>query len=389
MPVQAFTNSVGSYYDYKEVIRKVDGFTFGNRPVRIRHPTTVPCGFSRKHETVMGDRVHSTPYTRWIVSLIVDDPFVYREQHRGLFPPYGLIEDLRIEDHISRLVPPIDQALPPQYWGLLENAKSQCITEARNRLREGKVQNGADLAEARQTANLLSSYSVGALRGVSSFMRREGLASLRNLSVGQLTKGLSNRYLEMIFGIMPLLSSINDNAALLHQMAEEGVPWDLKTQKSKSVVYETEESRNGNLISQWKIKGKVKCGLTARMVNPLLSSADTFGVLNPLSISWELMPMSFVLDWFIPVGNVLDSLSATLGLQFEDGYLSYSTEAELKYRHADVPNLVSPGKMVTKHFAFRREPLLDFPVPELYAKDNPFSSKRLVTALALLTQRIL
>lgn len=389
MTIPAFTNSVGSFRRLTTVERKVYGYTFGGNPVDIVEPYLIPSDISEKSGIIKGDRKHSTPCRRYIASLLVDEPFIRRERSFNLFPPYQLLGELYFEDHISRLTPSVDHVLPPKYWGLLENARSECITEARNRLREGKVQNGADLAQARQTANLLSTYSVGALSSVKKFMRREGLKSLRGLSGSQLTKGLANRYLEMIFGIMPLLTSISDNAELLRQMAEHDISWVIKAQKSKSVEFDSGWERDGSFLYRWVIGGKVKCGYRARITNPLLTSLDTFGVLNPLSISWELMPMSFVLDWFIPVGNVLDSLSATLGLQFEDGYISTRTEGTLSVRHVDGTDIISRGKMETSHLFFNREVLSSFPLPELYSKSNPFSSKRIVTALALLTQRIL
>jgi hypothetical protein len=37
------------------------------------------------------------------------------------------------------------------------------------------------------------------------------------------------------------------------------------------------------------------------------------GIFNPLLIGWELVPFSFVVDWFIPVGSYLEGIDALLG----------------------------------------------------------------------------
>lgn len=41
----------------------------------------------------------------------------------------------------------------------------------------------------------------------------------------------------------------------------------------------------------------------------VLSEARSLGLLNPASVLWEKTPWSFVVDWFVPVGTYLDTLS--------------------------------------------------------------------------------
>lgn len=48
-------------------------------------------------------------------------------------------------------------------------------------------------------------------------------------------------------------------------------------------------------------------------VVPGFDAAKRFGITNPLSAGYELIPLSFVLDWFIPVGDYLASLDALVG----------------------------------------------------------------------------
>jgi hypothetical protein len=39
------------------------------------------------------------------------------------------------------------------------------------------------------------------------------------------------------------------------------------------------------------------------------------GLSDPLSVAWEVVPFSFVLDWFLPIGNYIESFSAERGLK--------------------------------------------------------------------------
>jgi hypothetical protein len=51
-----------------------------------------------------------------------------------------------------------------------------------------------------------------------------------------------------------------------------------------------------------------------RVDNPNLHLAQQLGFINPLSVAWELVPFSFVVDWFGNVGQVLASFSDFAGL---------------------------------------------------------------------------
>lgn len=39
------------------------------------------------------------------------------------------------------------------------------------------------------------------------------------------------------------------------------------------------------------------------------------GLTNPLLLGWELIPFSFVADWFIQVGDYLETLDALIGVK--------------------------------------------------------------------------
>lgn len=55
---------------------------------------------------------------------------------------------------------------------------------------------------------------------------------------------------------------------------------------------------------------KIWCELT----NPHLSAVQQLGLTNPALIAWELIPFSFVFDWFISVGDFLEASTALSGV---------------------------------------------------------------------------
>jgi len=57
--------------------------------------------------------------------------------------------------------------------------------------------------------------------------------------------------------------------------------------------------------------------------------------INPLQTAWELIPYSFVVDWFVNVGNIIDSMSVVLGA------------SEIKVSNGTLVVCSSTGQMTT------------------------------------------
>lgn len=58
-------------------------------------------------------------------------------------------------------------------------------------------------------------------------------------------------------------------------------------------------------------RSKVSLRVLSDSYIPFLLGSRSIGLLPSLSSAWNLIPMSFVIDWFLPVGNVLDNLETT------------------------------------------------------------------------------
>jgi hypothetical protein len=140
---------------------------------------------------------------------------------------------------------------------------------------------------------------------------------------------ISGSILEFQYGWKPLMQEIHSLATAI----EEG----LKQPVSKPITVELSEEFDlsdsyPEGFLQWTHSGSgrfiVKAGIEARVNSDFLTKLGSHGLTNPASLAWELFPLSFVIDWFVPIGSFLSGLSTPIGVSFEDGYLTKKAEWE-------------------------------------------------------------
>jgi hypothetical protein len=64
-------------------------------------------------------------------------------------------------------------------------------------------------------------------------------------------------------------------------------------------------------------------------------------------VAWELVPFSFVLDWFIPIGSYLSQLDASAGMEFLGGSTTVVREMKGSYG-------VKPGTCGTMYCGYSK-----------------------------------
>jgi hypothetical protein len=220
-----------------------------------------------------------------------------------------------------------------------------------------------------------------------------GLA-LKHLGISrsQIKSGqtFGNAWLQYIYGWLPLLSDIHDGAdRLVNGYRDKG--FIITSRCTSKAYYETGTRPDGQFDSDWVCDGSARVQIEARIKSRFLDNLAGSGVLNPLSVAWEVVPFSFVVDWFVPVGSVLESLTATAGLELAAGFTSVRYNAGFNSHAAhlgDGNELVDPGHMSLQQFSFERSVLAEFPMPRFYANNNPFKTPRILSAIALLRQMV-
>lgn len=201
-------------------------------------------------------------------------------------------------------------------------------------------------------------------------------------------KDASSQWLEYQYAWTPLLMDVKNGYDEFRRKA-------LDPNCIFSVVRNVSEtgSINSHTYDGWRILGscekKTQVKLWFTIDDPYLYRMQQLGLANPASLAWELLPFSFVVDWFLPIGELIESTTATMGTKFHAGYNTQFIENDCYA--IDVPgSAVSLQSSTVQHIRTRqydRQPYRDFPKPVPYIKD-PFSLSHGLSFLALLRTTI-
>jgi len=195
-------------------------------------------------------------------------------------------------------------------------------------------------------------------------------------------------WLELQYGWRPLLSDIYAICT-----ARQPIGFDAY---GSSVRSETiDEASSISLPFRIKRKHEVtyRCSVFARctVTNSALRSAAEFGLIQPDLLAWELIPYSFIIDWFYPVSTYLQQMRALSGLSVSNGCTTHAIEntSLINYNPYGINGttrlFASSG--VSTRSSYRKARTLSIPsgVPSPRLK-NPVSLIHFANALALLTK---
>lgn len=292
----------------------------------------------------------------------------------------------------------------PSIWdGELKTKLQSANATAFDKL-ASKVKNSASLAtslaEAGQSLKMIDARALQLFRAARALKRgRLGDFAL-NLKLdpnrvrrkveglGPKAKDLSNVWLEFTFGWKPLIQDIGDCVKVLQQ--------DFRTTpvKGRSSFSYSSESNSEDFAWLYaqdaNLDVKVQYRCSVRFDSPNLLLANSLGFVNPASVAWELVPFSFVLDWFVPVGRFLESFTDFVGMTVSDMAYSVTRNARgtatSKHRYSPLYH----HTQTCYAGSFVRKPLPQLPVPGLMSRVKlPEASPWLAaTSLSLLTQML-
>jgi len=215
-------------------------------------------------------------------------------------------------------------------------------------------------------------------------------------------KSVAENWLALQYGWKPLLADIH---GALRSFANYCIqePEVVRSVKSSSRLCSKTTSEVGT-TSSWYVKtgelrvatySSCRMGFRYTIDSKLKAFAAQTGFTNPINLAWEVLPYSFVVDWFLPIGPYLETLSAFDGLAFLDGWV---TNATVQYTsgyhnyHGRFPVQQNPedtkftkqARYWREYIVISREKLFSFPSATMPTFKNPLSVTHVLNGLALL-----
>lgn len=192
-------------------------------------------------------------------------------------------------------------------------------------LRDSENQFAVDVAEARKSYGMIA-YRLKQIVDIAKKVRRRAFTiSRRNPNDPNKAPWaiISKLWLEYKYGWSPLVSSAFGIAQYVRGKSKNGKFRIYETTMQRRIKYFKRVNGLG-FVGFTEQNASTYCKISAdyQVDCAWLNNASRFFGLNPVSIVWELVPYSFVADWFVDIGGYLQDYETALGLglQFKRGY---------------------------------------------------------------------
>jgi hypothetical protein len=210
------------------------------------------------------------------------------------------------------------------------------------------------------------------------------LTGRKNLNVRDIPDILSDAWLSFAFGASPIVQDVYTSAVILDEGLRKGTDLLEVSSKLGEPIHGEVSSFTGTYRSE--VQGKIEVGgrVVYKIDDPTLFAFEQLGLTNPAAITWELVPFSFLVDWFLPVGDFLRSIVPPQGVSFVDGYIYRKIWGQSQHSTSIQG---SPGwftHMRTEEIWKDRYILTDFPRVRFTVPDLSLSYSKITTAMALL-----
>lgn len=295
-----------------------------------------------------------------------------------------------------------EEVLPTQ--SVPSSLRDRALIGARMKMKRQDVNLGVAFAERNQTARLVGDTAMQLVKSLRQLRRGNfrGAANALGIAKPGRPRGSSvpSRWLELQYGWKPLLSDVYGATDALARRPSDD--WIVTAKEMAYLRDYNEVVYPGRSSSCGYLSGSGLRGVVVRIdaipENDLLLSLSAMGITNPLEIGWELVPFSFVVDWFLPIGDFLNSLDAMLG--YGPSWTSISTLSRYHWKHHPISgsftdsasgavyntNRSGVSDAEIKSVGLTREAISGVPLPTMPRFKDPRSLGHMANALSLLSQ---
>lgn len=345
--------------------------------------TTVWSGIADRHTNSRPDRTRRPKPAGWV------NPTPYSMSSRTERCPVGQYAAritsnsfYKYDGVLITALGNFDEMNPIPTNGLKERAEIDALLALKNQ----HVNLGVAFAEAQQTANLVGTTAKRIGRAYTSFRKGKFKDGMNHLGATS-HKKVPQHWLEAQYAWKPLLSDVKGSIDALNQLPPHH--W-ITTAKGTARQFDNLDLFLEQTFMNRRAKGKRLSGAFVRLDykpgNTFLSSLSQVGMTNPFEVVWEKVPFSFVVDWFLPVGDWFSAMDATLGWEFKSGSCSILRRVNLGITAGYPVNNFLGGRFTGsyKFVDLNRTVYSSSPLPSPPRFKNPLSLGHMANGLSLL-----
>lgn len=312
--------------------------------------------------------------------------------------PNRLTPVARLDGTLTRL------RIPATFPAALQN---RVVSDVRLKAKDQKFNAAQALAEQAQTAELVGGTIIavaGAVRdlyhgkpgpAIDKLLRRlhqRGLRREAERLAKKAARKLPNAVLAVQYGVRPLAQDCFGVVAALDKQFN-GVP--ITTVKSKvQETYHINEywANTSSYGNSHHATGQVFYGAMARLdMSPsfgAIKTAAELGFTNPAQLAWELVPFSFVVDWFLPLGDYFSQLDGLVGCEVKGYSVSLLTKIRVRWTGWDPPGANRQSAWISHYnrTTLSRGASLTVPFAKFPSFKNPLGRDHVLNALSLLAK---
>lgn len=270
--------------------------------------------------------------------------------------------------------------------------RQQAEVDALSKLKDQSVNLALAFAERDQLANLVGTTASRIARAYRYV--RKGDFRKASHELGKSWKKSTRSWLELQYAWKPLLGDVHGSVKELQGTDLSQWLVTVKGKKSSREVIVRDSVTTASVPMQMIVK--VFQGSFVRLdyhpTDGFMNTLTRLGLTNPAVLAWELLPYSFVVDWFWPVGDWLNVLDATAGFNFTGGSYSNVTRSEL--RSVSLGKMTPPSILVSnrmeggrgRSICLNRTRYTSSPLPRPPGLKNPVSLGHMANGLSLLAE---
>lgn len=275
---------------------------------------------------------------------------------------------------------PWSSAIIPTPGTTLQSLYNEALSKLNDKVRDN-ADWAEDIAQASRTAKLFKLADNAA--DLARTLRRNPIA------------GVSSLYLQFRYGWKPLMQNVYDTAVLQLQDTQAGrvITAGARVSYPSSATIEDGDSGVSGEVVHADIDGLRGVRFKLKIKPQSGPSLSDFTTLNPLYLGWNLIPYSFVVDWFWNVGGYLEAMESAMKYNaiFDGGYYTeldaYDATLRIKDLWSGSPKnsyYYEYAKKYQKHVNFRRVALTSWPLPQFPRPTIDLGGSKLLAAAALL-----